>query len=106
MSCSPTHITPTGIEEDFIAWKDGFMRDIFPALCGERPLSSVCSSVECCQNPSTTGDPLQPQESCECGGKSKQDCSKHNGPPSTTSDLTQPQDGDVSLGFSSPTADQ
>ena len=29
-----------GIEEDFISWRDGFRRDVFPALLGEKALVS------------------------------------------------------------------
>lgn len=49
-----------GIEEDFAAWKAGFVSDIFPVLCGERALTGVCEG-----------------RGCECGGgRPDQECCK------------------------------
>lgn len=47
-----------GIEEDFLAWKRMFIRDVFPALCGEMSLLSVCRKGE--------------ESSCKCESKAEQ----------------------------------
>lgn len=68
-----------GIEEDFTSWKNGFVQDIFPVLCGERPLSSV-------------GDE-KPSSLCGCGREPKQDCCQAT---KTTTTQPQSQEDDVS----------
>ena len=48
-----------GLEEDFKAWKDGFVKRVFPVLVGEVAMSQLTSG-----------------SSCECGGKRKKECCK------------------------------
>ena len=55
-----------GLEEDFKAWKDGFVKSVFPVLLGEVAMNQLTSS-----SGSTSRE-----DSCECGGKRKKDCSK------------------------------
>ena len=74
IACSSHTVLYPGIEEDFVAWKDGFIREVFPALCGERPLGEVAR---------VAGEPAFP-ESCVCGKKSKQECCKVPGEAATT----------------------
>lgn len=75
----------SGIEEDFSAWKTGFTRDVFPSLCGERPLT-IISSV------SGVSGGL-----CECGKQAKQECCKNevagvNGTPAEPEVTSDPYD--------------
>ena len=55
-----------GLEEDFKAWKDGFVKKVFPVLVGEVAMIqlTLASSV------------MGKDSSCECGGKRKKECCK------------------------------
>lgn len=69
-----------GIEEDFAAWKAGFVSDIFPVLCGERALTGVCGGSE--------------GRGCECGGgRPDQECCKAQ--KLSTSTTTPPRSSEV-----------
>jgi hypothetical protein len=55
-----------GLEEDFKAWKDGFVKSVFPVLLGEVAMNqlTLASSV------------VSEGGSCDCGGKRKKECCK------------------------------
>ena len=55
-----------GVEEDFKAWKDGFVKNVLPVLLGEVAMSELTSAS------SAVGE----GNSCECGGKRKKECCK------------------------------
>ena len=55
---------PVGLEEDFKAWKDGFVKNVFPVLLGEVAMSQLTSAAS------------SEESSCECGGKRKKECCK------------------------------
>ena len=55
-----------GLEEDFKAWKDGFVKEVFPVLLEEMAMSQLTSAS------SAMGD----GSSCECGRKRKKECCK------------------------------
>ena len=55
-----------GLEEDFNAWKDGFVKNVFPILAGEVALSQ----------PTSASSAVGGESSCECGGKRKKEYCK------------------------------
>ncbi len=66
-----------GIEEDFKAWKNGFVRDVFPALRGAVPLTGLTGVSGASGGVSA--------ELCGCRKKAKQECCKDQ---ATTTDAT------------------
>jgi hypothetical protein len=57
-----------GLEEDFKAWKDGFMKSVFPVLVGEVAMSQLTSA--------SASGAVGVASNCECGGKRKKECCK------------------------------
>ena len=79
-----------GIEEDFTAWKNGFIRDVFPALCGESPLTGLSGVT------GLGGIIGVSNDSCECRKKAIQECCK--GQVTTpTATVAQSHDSEVTL---------
>ena len=90
LELEPSSSPPIGIEEDFTAWRDGFVKELFPALLGEKPLP-VQWKGRCGEGEG------EEKRSCECGKKPKQDCCKAaEKKASSLSSSSQPQDGEVS----------
>ena len=74
-----------------MAWKDGFIRDVFPVLCGERPLTSVsCVSGITGVSGVNVGSA---GEACACGRRRKDECCEVK---ETSTSTTPSQDAEVS----------
>lgn len=70
---------PSGLEEDFKSWKEGFAKDVFPVLLGKVAMTQLTTSSRL-----PSGGSGKPG-SCECGGgQRKEDCCKENTEASTT----------------------
>ena len=60
-----------------MAWQDGFVRDVFPALQGDRPLTVIPVTSE---DGALSAEEVKAEETsagaCACGKRSKQECCK------------------------------
>lgn len=58
-----------GLEKDFKVWKDGLVKNVFPALIGEATMNEITTAMG-------TDSALSEESSCECRERRKEECCK------------------------------